>query len=181
MLLGFLKRRKCVSADAFARTLWDFCIDVSGQFDAEFRTLIAMTGRELSQEQKNELFREILIAGLWAISNVLREQRNVLDSLHQIAISAHHDPLNQKKEQTQTRSLSQRELIERYQKYYGAWNPNSGDPPFALASIMLDHMLNHGQHSNESLDAMLMHVVLSHTLEIMKDVLDLRNGFDVAN
>jgi hypothetical protein len=181
MFLNYLKRRKRITREAFAQRLWDFCTGASEQFCGDFKVALAMMQRELSQDQQAQLLREVTIINLWAISNILRADRDLLNSLHRLAVSGHRSHSYRQGRKVETLSPSQTELLERYQKYYAAWDFGSGDPPFALASMMLDHMLNHGQADPESLNAALLHLVQMHMLDIMDAVMELRKNSDIVS
>ena len=182
MFLNCLKRRRRVTRDALARRFWDFCGGVSEQFCTDFRVALVMMGRELSHDQQIELSREVTIISLWAISNILRGDRDVLDSLHRMAVSECGNKRERHERGIEVPVLTQDELLKRYRQYYAVWDFSSGGPPpFTLASMMLDNMLNQGQASSESLDIMLMYLVNAHMLDTMTAVAELRRGFDIVD
>jgi hypothetical protein len=179
MLFNLLRRKRRITSENFALLLWRFsCLGSLGLYDRLKPQLVEM-GYELSREEDSTLFRETVIANLWAVHRSLPADKNVLRSLHQIVTSGRATLPGSEQERTKGVSFNHAELCERYEKYDGACDENSGGQKMLMLSVtMLECML---PTQRAWLDCMLGFAVVSHIANSMKAIMKLRTAFNITD
>lgn len=160
--------RRC-SGSSLAWVLQDSTTDSSHNLRKQAATF---------QSKRTKLFREIVIANLWTVHRSLPTDRGVLASLHQIVTPGHRDLPTSTESERKGISFTERELRERYGKYDGICDGDSGGPVM-LATVMLRCMLPDRQAA--VLDAMLGFLVMSHIGNTVKAILKLRTRFLITH
>lgn len=146
-------------------------------------------GVKLDEAQSATLKREIYMMNMWIISKILSPDRKVLDELHKIYLLPHvnqseiNEWLEQKKAENLKNVLKQdeKELNERYAKYYADWDDKSGGNQSILAMTILEYMFNNGQPDRRFVDARLTFEVNAHILGMMKFIIDFRKGYEIID
>jgi hypothetical protein len=146
-------------------------------------------GIELNETQLTTLAREIYMMNLWIISKILSPDKKVLDELHKIYLLPHvnQNQINKWLEQKETEKLKnilkqdERDLHERYAKYYADWDDKSGSNQTILATTMLEYLLNKGQPDRRFIRIDLQFLITNHVFGMMKFIMDFRNKYEVVD
>ncbi|MEK7597282.1 MAG: hypothetical protein AAB441_01400 [Patescibacteria group bacterium] len=171
-----------VTAEEMARGLSMFCKKFSKHLYENFGVKAqGILGVKLDEAQLVTLAREIWIINLWIISKVLSPDKKVLGELHKIYLFSQEKTANMEYGKANFPKEAEKELHERYEKYYDAWDNNSGGNQSVLAMTMLEYMLNKGQPDKRFTNFLLISEINSHMLGMMKAVLDFRKDFEITN
>lgn len=157
-----------------------FCKQFSKHLYEDFGTKAqGVLGIGFDGAQSATLAREIWIINLWIISKVLGPDKKVLDELQKSYLLAYEKMASTEQGKANFPREAEKELRERYEKYYNAWDDNSGGNQSVLAITMLEYMLNKGQPDKRFANVLLISEINSHMLGMMKAVLDFRKDFEI--
>lgn len=171
-----------VTAEEMAKGLSMFCKKFSKHLYEDFGVKAqGILGIKLDEAQSVTLAREIWIINLWIISKVLSPDKKVLDELHKIYLFSYEKMASTEQGKTNFPKEAEKELHDRYKKYYDAWDDNSGGNQSILSMTMLEYMLNKGQPDKRFVNFLLTSEINSHVLGMMKAVLDFRKDFEITD
>ena len=171
-----------VTAEEMAKGLSMFIKKFSKHFYEDFGIKAqSILGIKLDEAQSVTLAREIWMINLWIISKVLSPDKKVLDELHDIYLFSYENMAQTKHGKKEFPKRAEKELHERYKKYYEVWDDNSGGNQMVLAMTMVEYMLNKGQPDKRFVNILLTSEINTHVLSVMKAVLDFRKDFEIVD
>ena len=173
--------KKKVSSEELGQGLWMFCKKFSKGFYDNFKPIAEEHGFVFDDSNIIDFTRELIIVNLWIISKTLRNDNKALDALHKIYINGHANFAVTEDKKTAFRREAQKELHERYKKYYDAWDDKAGGIQSGLAITMLEYILNEGKPDSRLINAELSFLLITNVLSIMKAVLSFRKGYEVTD
>lgn len=181
---------KKIIPEQFAQKLLYLLKKFTNHFYEDFSQRVqAILGIKLDETQLATLKREIYMMNLWIISKILSPDKKILDELHKIYFLPHLNEnqikqwLKEKKTENLQSVLKQdeRELNERYVKYYAEWDDKSGGNQSILVMTMLEHMFNNGKLNRSFVNARLTFEVNAHILGMMKFIIDFRKKYAIID
>lgn len=176
-----MKEKINATPNEFSKALWYLCKKLSKSFYEDFKPEAEKAGFKLNAESEITFAREIIMMNLWIISKTLSPDTKVLDELHKIYLFGHSSMAETEWVKVELPKQAEKELHERYKKYYEAWNDKAGGGQFILALTILEYLLNYGKPDKRLLNIMLSRRVIMHILATMKVVLESRKGFEIID
>lgn len=165
----------------FAQGLGYALVKYTNHFYADFGAYVqARYDFKLDEAQLVTFKREIYMMNMWIISKVLSPDKKILDELHKLYLFKHADMAQTEQGKIDFPKVAEKELHERYKKYYAEWD-DSGGKSEILALTMLEYMLNKGQPDKRLINIDLSFRVNTHVLGMMKAILDFRSGFEIVD
>jgi len=171
-----------ITSQEMAQGLWMLCQKFSKEFYKNLKPKAENFGIKLDTNSEITFSREIIIINLWIISKTLNFDKKVLDVLHKIYFSGHSNLAATEEEKIEFPKQAEKELHERYRKYYDAWDNNSGGNQSILAVTMLEYMFNQAKPDKRFLlNFMLILEVTVHIFAMMRAVLEFRKDFEITD
>jgi len=170
---------KKVNHQQMAEGLWMFCKKFSKKFYNSFTKDLKRMNMEINQEQQINFSREIVKMNLWIISKALTADKKVLDELHEIYIFGHANLAETEEDKINFSKQAKKELDKTYQKYYEAWDDDSGSNQNTLALAILEQLLNDGKPNKKFVNIMLFSLINMHILTMLGALSNFRNNFEI--
>ena len=177
-MFKFFEEKKSITSTELAVELWEFCLDISGQFQGEVMSSLENSGLELNSEEKKTAILEVPKLNLWIISKTLPSDKVTLEKLHHLYASAMEKYLKQiGSPKTQLEIID--DLIQTYKIYYNNWNDKSGGEQTVLATEILQQLLNNGKFDKKFMSFFATFIINEYLLKAMQATLDLRNNYEI--
>ncbi len=170
-----------ITTKEFVQGLLYTLVKFSNHFYEDFgaRAMVAL-GIKLDVGQLVTLKREVYMINMWITSKILSPDKKILDEFHKKYLFAHADMAKTEQGEIDFPKIAEKELHERYAKYYADWN-DKGSEQFILAMTMLEYMLNKGQPDKRFVRIDLQFFVIQHIYGMMKFIMDFREKHEIID
>lgn len=170
-------RRKVVTSTDFTKALLDIMQRNAKELLADLEGQTAPQW-QLTPDEIATLGHEVFIAHLWAVSNVLALDKQLLDLLHRGYLSGFYNKGHSDKAGADLANAAKAEANQRYEKYYKAWNEDmKANGGVALSSEMANFFF---PKRRPVLDFLLCYMIQKHIGALMINTLEVRKSYNIV-